>query len=365
MLTMDLPLQKIFAQRLAQARVIRGFSLRALEEAIGSKVSYAALAKYEKGDMMPSSGVLVALCEVLGQSGDFFFRPFHRKIQQIHFRKKAKFPISRQNAIQEMALDFVERYCEVEELAGDHRIFKPPFDPAKETITTTNEAENYADRLRREWHLGEEPLSNLHETLENRGIKVLEVPATSDEFDGLSAKTDAGPVMLLGNWLNTNIPRKRMTVAHELGHVVLPFPDGFDEKMEEAIVTAFAGAFLLPRKPFTAAFGKKRSKVVIAELKEIKARFGVSYMGIMKRAHGLGLISDSGYKSFCFKASQWGWRKTGESGNNLWRGTEKEMRFRQLIYRLVTEEQISLSKGAALLGVPMTELRGKLEKVTD
>lgn len=365
---MNLPLQKIFAQRLAQARAMRGFSLRALEEAIGGKVSHNALAKYENEEMMPGSDVLVALSEALGQPGDFFFRPFHREIQQMRFRKKAKFPVSRQKAVREMALDFVERYDEAEELADDRRVFEPPFKESADTVRTLKDGEMFADKLRQKWKLGEEPLSNLHETMENQGIKVLEIPSESSEFDGLSANTDVGPVVLLGSWLKRNIPRKRMTEAHELGHIVIPFPEGFDEKEEEHIVAAFAGAFLLPKKPFVAAFGARRSKVFISELKGIKTRFGVSYMGIMKRAQGLGLITDSTYKSFCFMASKWGWRTNGESGDTLWRGTEEGMRFHQLVYRLIAEERITLSKGAALRGIPMAKLRSEMdgmEKVTE
>jgi Zn-dependent peptidase ImmA (M78 family) len=353
----------VFARRLQQARTMSGFSLRALEAAINALVSHNALAKYERGEMLPGSEVLIALATALAQPVDFFFRPFRVEVKEVRFRKKAKLGVTRQKAIRELAADYVERYREAEELAGDVREFSPPLAGLK--IATIAEAEAAAAALRQAWNLGFDPLPNVFELMESKGIKVFELPDSEGDrdFDGLSADTEVGPVVVIAAHLNGNLPRKRMTEVHELGHVTAPMADGVDEKTEEKLIGAFAGAFLLPAETFTEAFGKNRHRFTVAELVEIKAHFGVSIMAIMRRAQSLGLINEPTYKNFCITVSQWGWRSKGEPGDDRYAGCESDGRFRQLVRRSVAEESISLSKGAALLGEPLSRVRRDLEQV--
>jgi len=360
-MTSELP--DLFARRLQQARAMRCLSLRGLETAMGGLVSHNALAKYERGDMLPGSDVLISLADALAQPTDFFFRPYKIGVTQVRFRKKARFPASRQKAVQELAADFVERYREAEELVGDVRRFEPPLAP--HLISTIAEAESMADTLRETWKLGHDPLPNVFELLESKGIKVLEVPDANRDFDGLSAETDAGPVIVIAEHLAKNIPRKRMTEVHELGHIVLKFAPTVDEKIEEKAVAAFAGAFLLPADSFAEAFGQNRRRFTVAELIDLKARFGVSIMALMRRALTLGLITDSTYKRFCVLTSGWGWRSKGEPGDQRYPGREFDGRFRQLVRRAVAEEVITLSEGAALLGESMSRVRHDLEQVIE
>ncbi len=340
---------------------MRGLSLRALATAVGGAVSHNALAKYERGDMLPGSEVLIALADALDQPADFFFRPFRVVVNEVRFRKKSRLRLSRQKAIRELAADYVERYREAEELAGDVREFSPPL--AGRKISTVAEAEAAATELRRAWHLGLDPLPNVFELMESRGIKVLELPDDDRDFDGLSADTEVGPVVVIASHLNENLPRKRMTEVHELGHVTAQVADRVDEKAEEKLIGAFAGAFLLPAETFTEAFGRNRHRFAVAELVEIKAHFGVSIMAIMRRARSLGLIQEPTYKNFCITVSQLGWRSKGEPGDDRYVGCESDGRFRQLVRRAIAEESISLSKGAALLGEPLSRVRHDLEQV--
>ena len=356
-------LPTIFARRLQQARAMRGLSLRGLEKAIHGAVSHNALAKYERGEMFPGSDVLIALADALAQSVDFFVRPFRIEVSQVRFRKKAKFSIKRQSAVRELAMDFVERYREAEELVGDVRVFHPPL--SNRMIQSVNDAEKAADDLRTVWNLGTDPLPNVFELLESKGIKVLELPDEDRDFDGLSAATEVGPVVVVATHLNKNLPRKRMTEVHELGHIVMSPAAGVDAKTEETLVAAFAGAFLLPKESFVEAFGQHREKFTVAELVDIKARFGASIQAIMRRALSLKLITEKTYKGFCVRTSKLGWRSAnnGEPGDNLYQGCESHGRFRQLVRRAVAEELISLSKGAALLDESIEQVRDDLGQI--
>jgi len=350
-----------FPRRLLQARQMMGWSLRELSEQIGGAVSYAALAKYEHGKMEPSSGVLLALASALKQSPDFFFRPFRLQLTGIRFRKKSRLSVTAETAFREQACEYFERYQEIEELVGDVRSFVPPF--PGESITAPEQAEDFARRLRAKWNLGMDPLPNVQQLLEDNGIKVFELATEDRQFDGLKAGTGAGPVVVLASWLNSNLPRKRMTEVHELAHIVLPFADGTTDREEEPPVARFAGAFLLPEESFKPAFGSRRNHLGVGELIQLKVTFGASIWAIMKRAEQLGLISPAVFQRFCIYANERQWRTEGEPGDELYQGPERHGRFRQLVLRAVAEDIISLAKGAELLGIDLVTLRREFQEV--
>ncbi|MFM8358457.1 MAG: helix-turn-helix domain-containing protein, partial [Verrucomicrobiota bacterium] len=208
-----------------------GLSLRELSEKIGGAVTYAALSKYEHGAMQPSSSVLIALSQALSQSPDFFFRPFRLELSAVMFRKKSVLGSTAEKALLERARDHFERYQEIEELVGDVRRYVPPF--PGECVSTQAHAEELAKKLREKWRLGMDPLPNVQELLEENGIKVFELQPEDRHFDGLTADTRTGPVVVLASWLRQNLPRMRLTEVHELAHIVLPLPEGTPEADEE------------------------------------------------------------------------------------------------------------------------------------
>jgi Zn-dependent peptidase ImmA (M78 family) len=350
--------REVFSRRLRQARVIRGMSLRELSEALKNAVSHNALAKYENGEMMPTSETIGVLADALEQPIDFFFRPFTLSLEKVKFRKRACLSKKAEQSIREQAVEYFERYHEIEELLGEIREFEGKL-PGK-AIVKPEEAETAATTLRESWHLGCDPLPNLTELLESRGIKVYETPLEERDCDGFSADTEAGPVIVLS--LKNNVLRKRMTLAHELAHVVLQLGKSLSAKEEEIIMKRFAGALLLPKESFLTVFGKSRKAISLAELIEMKVNFGASIMAIMMRAKQLGLISEPSFVQFCKQAVDWR-RKKSEPGDEQYRGNETHSRFKQLVQRAVAEDQISMSKAAALLGQSLGAFRRELQEV--
>ncbi len=350
-----------FGFRLQQARKMAGLSLRELSDKIDRAVSHAALAKYEKGQMMPDSSLLVILSRTLGQSPDFFFRPSKLKLTDVRFRKMARLARTTEDAIRDSALDYFERYAEIEELLGIAKPFTNPL--GSRVIATAEEAEAQAKALRREWHLGHDPIPNVIAMLEGKGIKIQEIQTEDRHFDGLCATTEAGPVIAIASWLNSNVLRKRMTVVHELAHVVLTLAEKLAEKDEEKLISRFAGAFLLPADSFREQFGRHRSAITLEELIQLKVFYGVSITAIMMRAWQLGLISAAVHNRFW---SEWGmkWRQAQcEPGDDACPLHETPQRFRLLVHRAAAEQVISLSKGATLLGVTLGEFRDELSRV--
>jgi Zn-dependent peptidase ImmA (M78 family) len=351
-------IKSIFSRRLRQARTMRAFSLRDLVSALNDAVSHNALAKYENGEMMPGSQVLGLLADALGQSPDFFFRPFTLHLKDVKFRKRVRLGIKDEESIRERAVEYFERYYEIEQLLGDERKFPGKLDisPAK----TLEDAESAADRLREKWKLGRDPLASLSELLESKGIKVFEIDILTDAFDGFCADTEAGPVVVVSNKLNPL--RKRMTVVHELAHIVLPVAKSVSDKDEEKLVARFAGAFLMPKEKFVAEIGKYRQGISLAELVELKLNFGASIWAIMMRARQLELITEAVFTRFCKVAASWRSDKK-EPGDEKYLGNEGHSRFRQLIHRAVAEGQISASKGAGMLNESLGDLRKELREM--
>jgi transcriptional regulator with XRE-family HTH domain len=102
--------------RIKSARMLAGLSLRELSTALDGLISHTAISKYEKGEMMPDSKVLIALSKTLDVKTDYFLRPQTVEISQIAFRKKSSLTVKKTNSIKENIKDNIERYIELERL---------------------------------------------------------------------------------------------------------------------------------------------------------------------------------------------------------------------------------------------------------
>jgi Zn-dependent peptidase ImmA (M78 family)/transcriptional regulator with XRE-family HTH domain len=348
-----------FGRRLAQARQMRGLPLRKLAAQLDGLVTPTALNKYEQGQMMPGSEVLVALAGALGQSVDYFFRPFTVELKEIEFRKRSTLGAKDEKSIKERASDFFERYLEVEELLGLRQSFEHPLREHR-VIRKPDDIEAAAKELREAWQLGLDPISNIIELLEQHGIKVWEIDGL-ESFDGFSGWAGDIPVIVLNCRDAFSLPRRRLTALHELAHLLLDFEEGqFEDKEVEKLCHAFAAAVLMLREVFECEFGGRRTNVSLKELIDLKARYGISIAAIMARAVRLGLIAENYYKGFCIKSNRLNWRHD-EPGE--YRGEEHSRRFEQLLYRAAAEECVSLSKAASLAGKSLAEFRDTLQIV--
>jgi Zn-dependent peptidase ImmA (M78 family) len=345
--------KEIFGRRLSQARRMRGMSLRALAEATGGKVSYNALHRYELGEMMPGDDVMMTVADVLDKPLDFFFRPFTAKLKGIKFRKTTAMGAKSIDAVQEQAVDFFERYLEIEQILGLPMGFKDPL--GRQRLVRPEDAENAAEKMRDHWKLGTDALPNVLETLETNGFKVFEIEAP-ESFDGFSGWSDGHPVIVLAKWLNNDLPRKRFTALHEAGHVLLKEHSDLHGKDLERCCHRFSGAMLIPRKVFESDWGGFRHRISMEELLDLKRRYGMSLAALMYRAHDLGLVAEPVYKRFFMTYKKEGWHRK-EPGD--YPGIEKSTRFEQFVLRAVAEEAISVSKGAALLNEPLAEFNAK------
>ena len=340
---------KYFPQRLAGARKMSGLSLRALSERLKKVVSYQTLNNWEKGKggELPEMSVLEGLASALNVQLDFFFEPIRAEIAQPEFRKrKSKLRVREERSLLEQAQIGLDRYLELEELAGAGSMVQNPLND--EIVACVDDAEQAADRLRDAWYLGGNPIPQVVEMLEERGIRVLEADAP-ESFDGLAAWAGDIPFMLV----NRNVKdtcRLRFTLLHELGHLLLNnIPDWVEQNEVERICNRFASALMFPADSFRAHFGERRRHITLQELICLKEEWGMSIAAIAYRAKDLEILSEDGHRRFSIACSQRGFKKD-EPGNYAM--PERPQRFKQIALRSFAEEVISGTKAASLLNVP-------------
>ena len=334
---------KEFGNRLRLARKMAGLSMEDLIKKAEGIVTKQAISKYEKGIMKPSSDVLIRLALALGVKPEYFYRHSKIELSGMQFRNKSKLPVKIIESLKQRTIDFLERYIELENILGVHEKFINPLTDL--SIESLKDVENAALRLRKNWDLGLAPIANLLELLEENGIKVFEVKNIKD-FDGLTASVGDIHVIVI----NKDLPpdRIRFTAAHELAHILCEFPE--DCKKEE-LCHAFAGAFLLPKEILERELMKKREQITLWELGEIKQLCGISMQAIVKRAHMLGIVSDFYYRNFQAMLNKKGWKKVEPVE---YEGKEKAIRFKQLLHYAVSEEIITLSRGAELANMSLS-----------
>ena len=116
------------------------------------------------------------------------------------------------------------------------------------------------------------------------------------------------------------------------------------EKDVENMANAISGAFLFPISDMKRELGVRRSAIT-NDMIGVCIEYGISMYMLVMRANKSGIINDYVTKNFYINANKAGWRKNEPS-----RAKEEETRlFYQLVYRAVTENEITAQKGAELL----------------
>ena len=85
-------IKAVFAKRFKSARLMRGFSLQNLADALGNTLSRQALHRYEKGEVIPDAEKINLLSNALNVSPDYFFRTTKVELSEIEFPKLSKVP---------------------------------------------------------------------------------------------------------------------------------------------------------------------------------------------------------------------------------------------------------------------------------
>lgn len=356
----------MFGERLRLARKRAGLSLQDLSGHMSPPVSAQALSKYENGQMMPSSAVLVGLGKALGVSLDFLMSGQIAELDHVEFRKHSRTSAKDRARAESLVIERLEDYLAVEDILE----LVPPADPFREvrcdSVRSFEEADQKARDLRRHWQLGNDPIPSMTDLLEERGIKVIEADLP-ERFDGLACgvkrsggKPDTEAVMVSSRG---NIERKRFNLAHELAHRVIKGVADPALKIEK-VMHRFAGAFLAPADHLRKEVGQRHHSIIYHELIRLKQFYGMSAAAMLMRLKDVGLLPEATVEhAFRTYARAWRTQEPEPIRNGEGLGAfEKPLRFDRLVYRALAEELISPVRAAQFLRRPLAaieeELRG-------
>ncbi len=342
---------EIFAERLKSARVMKGYSMDDLVSRMDGSISKMAISKYERATLNPSSSVVIALSRALELPVDYFFRPFTLDINSIKFRKhKTRLSVKEEKAIRESVCDIIERYTNIEEICSATVDFSSPLEG---TVSMDEDVVKAAEECRSKWGLGSVAIVNAGEILEEHGIKVIEIDADGS-FDGLKALVnDKYPVIVLNKRFSPE--RKRFTLLHELGHLLIKFDSSVDEKEEERLCNLFSSEMLIPSSVFIKEIGTARDSISYQEMKALQIEYGISIDALMYKAMYLGVIKNQKYKAYCIRKNR------DSSFKNMvemsYYPESVSSRFRSLVYKALSSSFITLSKASNLLNVSLEQVR--------
>jgi Zn-dependent peptidase ImmA (M78 family)/transcriptional regulator with XRE-family HTH domain len=284
------------ADLIVLARESRGLTQSKLAALLG--LSQGHLSKIEAGLLPVSSTVLDGLVEVLHYPPAFFTQSerlygpgasefFHRKRQSLSTRV-----LSRVHAEIDIRRIHVSRLLQA--VTVDEEAI-PEFDPD----TFPGGAAEVARAVRAAWIVPKGPVQNLTQLIEDAGGIVIPTAFGTQLLDALGRYVPAMPPLFFTN-RDAPTDRTRLTLAHELGHMVMHHVPNADM---EAQAFDFAAEFLMPAREIRAELS---GSLYLDKLVGLKLRWKVSMQALLRRAQHLGTIDE--------RRARYLWMLMGKSG---------------------------------------------------
>ncbi len=345
-----LDMENVIAYRIKNARKLKGLTLQQVADELD--VSKQMISKYENGKSTPNSTNLIKLSHLFNLKIDYFFNALKIEIGEVNFRKKASFSKKKQDSIKEKIRIDLENYLWIEDILSiDYNFVNTIKDFA---INSLEDIEKAALHLRNEWNIGIDPIHNIIQLLEDKEIKVIELFDIDEKFDGLATYVNEKfPVIVVNG--NLPVERKRFTLLHELGHLLLNLHD-CEIKEEENYCNKFASELLLPRKIVIDEFGGKRSNITLNELIATQKKYGMSIPAIIYRLVDTKILSKEKQIQFYKKMNFDSFLKE-KINTSRFETPEHSSRYERLVYRALAQENISISKASSLLNLSIEHIR--------
>jgi Zn-dependent peptidase ImmA (M78 family)/transcriptional regulator with XRE-family HTH domain len=288
-------------KQLTFAREYRGYSQTELADKIPG-LSQSNLSKYEKGLSTLSEEIVKKIVDFLEFPRNFMSQRISNTVENPHYRKRAG-----TNKKEILSIDTtIKLYGYI----VDQMAQSIEWPELKLSAINTEDGftiETIAKHTRK--LLGvplDEPIVTINTLIERKGIIIIPVDL-SEKFDGASILSDAGcPIILINR--NISNDRKRFTIAHELGHLILhvlgDFPIG-DYRDREREANEFASEFLMPKDTIKdSLWGLK-----VSSLANLKSYWLTSMASIIRRAKDLGCITADWYSYLNIEMSRMGYKK--------------------------------------------------------
>lgn len=148
-----------------------------------------------------------------------------------------------------------------------------------------------------------EPLPYLLLTLERAGVTLLGLPFRAEVLDGVSVWFEQEPI--IGVLTDAPADRMRMSIAYEVGHLVLQDPDNASPT-DESQVAEFATELLMPKDAIAQEIPARASLNTLAML---KTRWGVPIKSLVRRVRELGALDSDQAACLYRQLSALGWNR--------------------------------------------------------
>ena len=287
-----------YAERIKQARLLKGLTQAQLAKAVG--VEQASIAYFESGRLSPSLPTAFAIAVATGVTPEFLERIPAPSMSQGSLAYRARASAKRgerDRAHQYLAL-LVEQMRQMSASLNLPRLkFPTPLGDPVQSARLTRVAFGINPNR---------PVNHVVNVVERYGGVVFGLPLTLDGVDAFSTWTiiDAErPVIALSSVSAGD--RLRYSAAHELGHLVM-HKDVRDYPADlEKEANLFASEFLFPEEAMRTILSDPLSIKLALKL---KLRWKVSIQMIVRRAKDIGAISERRYRSLFQQIGARGWR---------------------------------------------------------
>lgn len=369
------------ASNLRRLRAASGKSQEAVATAAGlSRVGYRNV---ETGAATPRADTVQALARALDVSVQDLVTPV-RQLHRVRFRS-----LKRLNSREHVLAIVAQRlgdFVELEEMLGEGKPVDLPR-PAARRRDGVRRAQAAAQAARSRFGLAEdEPVRDIGGLLEANGIKVLPVQVASDAFFGLSVGADdGGPAVIVNTWERISVERWIFTAAHELGHLILHLADyevseTEEDPAQEREANAFASHFLMPDGIFQREWADSYGLPFVDRVLKVKRMFRVSYKTVLyrlsetsadaqsiwarfqmdwKQRFGRALLKEDEPEALAADAFDAGYPedRRADEPEHLSRVDFGESRLRGLVRKAIEAEEITLARGAEVLGLSLRQMR--------
>ena len=291
------------------AREIRGLTQTQLAKELPN-TSQGNLSRMERGELNIPDETLKNISKILDFPINFFFKKkVNTPISEFYYRKRKSIP-KKKLSIMEAEFDLL-RMCYDTLLES---VDIPEYEIPIVDLNHGGSPEDTARKIREFMNIPKGPVHNLIRLLELNGIIVHFIDASTDKFSGITLITDKGQPIVFINRLHDNA-RKRFTLAHELGHLVLHIRNQFiDPKRNiEDEADKFSSEFLMPELDCRNDLTRLKSK----DLAILKRYWGVSMKALIYRAKDLHLINQNKAQNLYIELSRNGFVKNEPFDINL------------------------------------------------
>nr|WP_299340837.1 ImmA/IrrE family metallo-endopeptidase [Allomuricauda sp.] len=293
---------KFHHKQITFAREYRGYSQSQLASKIQG-LSQPNLSKYEKGFDSLSEELVLRILDYLGFPKKWLHQSVSNISENAHYRKRATLTKRDKTTIEygNRLVGYI-----VDQMSDS--IDWPDFQHVPMDLEKGHTPKSVARYARKVLGLiNGQPVTDICSLLESKGIVVVEIDA-HEKFDGVSFVSDGGvPVIIINK--NFDNDRKRRTLAHEYGHILMhcffPVPVHRNESVREKETEEFTSEFLMPEEHIK----KMLVGLKLKDLGELKRYWLTSMASIVRRARDLECISQDTYTYFYIELSRGGKRK--------------------------------------------------------